>query len=67
MKVRKFQQGGQAPMGPEAPQQAAPEQGGQDPVMEIASAMQQGLANQDCGMLAAAIAGWWGCSDACTW
>ena len=53
MKVRKFQQGGQASMGPEA-QQAAPEQGGQDPIMEIASAMQEGLANQDCGMLAQA-------------
>ena len=52
-KIRKFQEGGPmedpnaAPM--EAPEQAAPEQGG-DPLMQLAQMAQQALQAQDCQM-----------------
>ena len=51
---RKFQEGGpvEAPAA-EAPVEAAPEQGGNDPMMQI-QAFQQGLETQDCQLLAQA-------------
>lgn len=59
-RVGKFQEGGpmpaedpamaQDPAMQEAP--AGPEQGGGDPLMQIAQIFMQGLQNQDCNMLA---------------
>ena len=47
IKFRKFQEGGAMPE-----EQAAPEQQGGDPIMQIAQMAVQALQNQDCNMLA---------------
>ena len=60
IKPRKFQVGGEMPAPEEtAPAEGAPveetapaEQGGQDPLMQLAQVFAQGLQNQDCEMLA---------------
>ena len=54
MIIKKYQEGGAAPMPAEAmaaPAPApAPEQGGQDPIMMIAQAAMQALETQDCNI-----------------
>lgn len=48
IKLRKFQEGGAMPP-QEAPQEgAAPQEGGQDPIMQIAEMAAQALQSQDC-------------------
>lgn len=46
--IKKFQQGG--PMPAEAAAAPAPEQGGQDPIMQIAEMAGAALQSQDCAM-----------------
>lgn len=48
-KYRKFQEGGEMPV-EEAPMEQAPEQGGQDPMMQIVQAAAQAVQSQDCNI-----------------
>lgn len=53
--VKKFQAGGAMPVDEAAYQEApvaAPQEGGQDPLMQIVQMFAQGLQNQDCNLLA---------------
>lgn len=51
MEIRKYQMGGEMPAGAPAPApQAAP--AAQDPLMEVASILAQGLQTGDCNLLA---------------
>lgn len=49
MKIKKFQQGGPMPA-EAAPAAPAPEQGGQDPIMQLAEMAGAALQGQDCGL-----------------
>ena len=53
--INKFQEGGEmAPPEEQEPVEAAPEQGGGDPMQQLIEMCAQGLQNQDCNMLAQA-------------
>lgn len=51
-RIQRFQQGGPAPMPQDPAQQSAAQPQGQDPLLQIAEIMAQGLQTQNCELLA---------------